>query len=71
MGIAFHLMAYLNSCVNPIVYGFMSKHFRESFKKTLCHKKSLTRKRTLSFSLHTRTTSLRLGENRIVPVFSV
>ncbi|KAL1451505.1 hypothetical protein WDU94_005876 [Cyamophila willieti] len=32
MGIAFHLMAYLNSCVNPIVYGFMSKHFREPFQ---------------------------------------
>ncbi|XP_026468887.1 somatostatin receptor type 1-like [Ctenocephalides felis] len=33
---AFHLMAYFNSCINPIVYGFMSKSFRDSFALTLC-----------------------------------
>merc|ERR1712029_245407 len=27
----FSLMAYFNSCLNPIIYGFMSKNFRESF----------------------------------------
>lgn len=32
---AFFVMSYLNSCVNPIVYGFMSKNFRESFKLAL------------------------------------
>lgn len=34
--IMFHLLAYVNSCVNPIVYGFMSKKFREAFKKSFC-----------------------------------
>ncbi|TRY72548.1 hypothetical protein TCAL_12732 [Tigriopus californicus] len=29
------LMAYLNSALNPIIYGFMSHNFRESFKKAM------------------------------------
>lgn len=33
---AFHIMSYANSCVNPIVYGFMSKNFRQTFLKSLC-----------------------------------
>lgn len=33
---AFQLMAYFNSCINPIVYGFMSKHFRDSFFAAAC-----------------------------------
>ncbi|CAH1121030.1 unnamed protein product [Ceutorhynchus assimilis] len=33
---AFHLMSYFSSCINPIIYGFMSKTFRESFKVALC-----------------------------------
>jgi hypothetical protein len=33
---AFSLMAYANSCVNPIVYAFMSRNFRESFVNSLC-----------------------------------
>lgn len=33
---AFHVMSYFNSCVNPIVYGFMSKNFRQTFIKSLC-----------------------------------
>lgn len=33
---AFFLMSYLNSCVNPIVYGFMSKNFRERFRHAIC-----------------------------------
>ena len=31
----FWLLAYLNSSLNPIVYGFMSKNFRESFRNTM------------------------------------
>ncbi|XP_050734737.1 QRFP-like peptide receptor isoform X2 [Eriocheir sinensis] len=30
------LLSYCNSCVNPFVYGFMSKNFRKSFKQVLC-----------------------------------
>ncbi|WAR23819.1 CCKAR-like protein [Mya arenaria] len=33
---AFHLLSYANSCVNPIVYGFMSRNFRQTFKRALC-----------------------------------
>ena len=35
MRMAFHLMSYANSCVNPIVYGFLSKNFRDSFKSAI------------------------------------
>ncbi|PVD23758.1 hypothetical protein C0Q70_17031 [Pomacea canaliculata] len=37
---ALFLMSYLNSCLNPFVYGFMSAHFRASFRQALfscCH----------------------------------
>ena len=33
---AFHVMSYANSCVNPIVYGFMSRNFRKTFIRSLC-----------------------------------
>uniref|UniRef100_A0AAY3ZXB4 G-protein coupled receptors family 1 profile domain-containing protein n=1 Tax=Denticeps clupeoides TaxID=299321 RepID=A0AAY3ZXB4_9TELE len=29
-----HLVAYTNSCLNPIVYALVSKHFRKGFQKT-------------------------------------
>lgn len=28
-----HLVAYTNSCLNPIVYALVSKHFRKGFRK--------------------------------------
>lgn len=31
----FHLFSYANSCVNPIIYGFMSRNFRASFRTAL------------------------------------
>ncbi|CAF2421419.1 unnamed protein product [Rotaria sp. Silwood2] len=31
-----NVFAYLNSCTNPILYGFMSKNFRSSFIDVLC-----------------------------------
>lgn len=31
----FHLFSYANSCVNPIIYGFMSRNFRASFRAAL------------------------------------
>ena len=70
---AFSLMAYFNSCVNPVVYAFMSKNFRESFKQALCacmyrrntrgrfrygRQMSFQTTRTTSFSL-TRATSIK------------
>lgn len=35
MRIAFHLLSYINSCINPLVYGFMSRNFRRGFKAAL------------------------------------
>ncbi|KAK3761512.1 hypothetical protein RRG08_016656 [Elysia crispata] len=35
MRITFNLLSYINSCVNPIVYAFMSKNFRQSFRYAL------------------------------------
>jgi len=32
---SFSLLAYFNSCLNPIIYGFMSATFRQSFKDLL------------------------------------
>ncbi|KYM82922.1 Pyroglutamylated RFamide peptide receptor [Atta colombica] len=65
---AFQLMAYFNSCINPIVYGFMSKHFRENFLSAACggwwifcprrgYRASVTRNPSLS---QTRSTSVSL-----------
>ncbi|KAK0076159.1 hypothetical protein PV326_011022, partial [Microctonus aethiopoides] len=66
MNTAFQLMAYFNSCINPIVYGFMSKHFRESFLAAACggwwcccRKRVYTPPVKRHFSLsQTRTTSV-------------
>ncbi len=30
-----HLLSYINSCCNPLVYGFMSKSFRRAFRTAL------------------------------------
>ena len=34
--IASNCLAYMNSCVNPILYAFLSENFRKSFRKVLC-----------------------------------
>ncbi|XP_067679867.1 galanin receptor type 1-like [Haliotis asinina] len=54
---AFFLMSYMNSCTNPVVYGFMSKNFRKSFKHAiLCCCRTRVRKREMEQSFATRTT---------------
>ncbi len=61
MRMAFALMAYANSCVNPIVYAFMSRNFRESFKYALCvcvHGKNYIRQYRYNRQMSTRDTSV-------------
>ncbi|XP_066945714.1 QRFP-like peptide receptor isoform X2 [Macrobrachium rosenbergii] len=55
------LLSYCNSCVNPIVYGFMSRNFRESFCQVLrCGRRPFHGRthRQMSLSV-TRTSILR------------
>ena len=55
MRMIFAIMAYANSCLNPLVYGFMSKHFRNTFKAACCHcqdeRELLRTKTTTNFRL--------------------
>ncbi|KAK7014478.1 hypothetical protein SK128_016335, partial [Halocaridina rubra] len=58
------LLSYCNSCVNPVVYGFMSRNFRESFYQVLCCRRHLhqgTIHRQMSLSV-TRTSILRYND---------
>lgn len=62
MSLCFHLMSYFNSCVNPIVYGFMSRSFRESFRQALGRWCRVGRRPNRQPSTNTRTTSLRIND---------
>ncbi|KAK8763819.1 hypothetical protein V5799_033574 [Amblyomma americanum] len=62
----FHLLSYLNSCVNPLVYGFMSRSFRVSFRDALfgCLRKRGAPQRNATLRLsRTRTTSVSMGRS--------
>lgn len=63
----FHLLSYLNSCVNPLVYGFMSRSFRGSFREALLgcvHPGTATPWRGATVRLsRTRTTSVSMGRS--------
>ncbi|XP_037795697.1 G-protein coupled receptor 54-like [Penaeus monodon] len=54
------LLSYFNSCMNPVVYGFMSRNFRKGFKRALCN---LARRddgnQSLSHSHHARPATAR------------
>lgn len=30
------ILTYVNSCANPLLYGFLSENFKQSFQKVLC-----------------------------------
>ncbi len=67
---AFALMSYFNSCVNPIVYAFMSKNFRDSFRQVFkvrvrlftspCTSTYSSRFPLFCLGVHTRAHSLRI-----------
>ncbi|KAL5016741.1 hypothetical protein ScPMuIL_006330 [Solemya velum] len=67
----FFLLCYLNSCMNPIIYAFMSKHFRESFKLTClaCFRRKSYKNSAIGMhrvtSRLTSVTSVREGGQRI------
>lgn len=52
---AFYIMAYANSSINPIIYTFMSKKFKETFKKTLCGCIPCRRESTRSWTFRHQT----------------
>ncbi|XP_028311457.1 somatostatin receptor type 5-like [Gouania willdenowi] len=34
------ILTYVNSCANPVLYGFLSENFKQSFQKALCFSKT-------------------------------
>ncbi|KAJ8001529.1 hypothetical protein DPEC_G00170430 [Dallia pectoralis] len=34
------ILSYVNSCANPLLYGFLSDNFKQSFRKVLCVRKA-------------------------------
>lgn len=66
---ALYNMAYFNSCINPFLYAFMSKNFRNAFKQTCsliyCRPRPVMQTRQGSFirySFQSRSTSFISGK---------
>lgn len=60
---AFHLLSYSNSCVNPIVYGIMSHNFRDRLRRTLFRRMTRNRSLTATSTFHSGTSTLRRRQN--------
>uniref|UniRef100_A0A087X4V8 Chemokine (C-C motif) receptor 6a n=1 Tax=Poecilia formosa TaxID=48698 RepID=A0A087X4V8_POEFO len=57
-------IAYLQCCLNPVMYGFIGKNFRQNFRKTFCSTKKLEN----GFSLYQSSTkSIRLSSFKKPP----
>ncbi|XP_048761367.1 QRFP-like peptide receptor [Ostrea edulis] len=63
MRMTFHLMSYANSCINPIVYGFMSKNFQDSLKSVFKCCNSPQTYRTYVYSTDTTRASILKSSN--------
>lgn len=60
------VLSYANSCANPILYGFLSDNFRQSFQKVLCLRKGNGIKDG-DINEHRHEKSTRLQETMLVP----
>lgn len=60
------VLSYANSCANPILYGFLSDNFRQSFQKVLCLRKGNGVK-DIDLNNHRHEKSSHLQETMLVP----
>ena len=58
ISLIWNMLAYFNSCVNPIIYNYASKDFRDSFREVVCcvRQGALKHKRNIENTVVTRTT---------------
>nr|XP_011418396.2 gastrin/cholecystokinin type B receptor isoform X1 [Crassostrea gigas] len=63
MRMAFHLLSYSNSCVNPIVYGIMSHNFRDRLRRTLSRRATRNRSLTATSTFQSRSSTMRRRQN--------
>nr|XP_033815859.1 galanin receptor type 2 [Geotrypetes seraphini] len=65
-----HVISYANSCVNPIVYALVSKHFRKGFKKIfncLLHKKVANKIHAVQVT-NTGVSTLEVGSTEVTQI---
>lgn len=51
-----HILAYMNSCVNPILYAFLSDNFRKAFRKVIACNPRYAQSRRVEFERTERET---------------